>query len=160
MPAILLSLLIAAATAFFALNYLGFCFSGMRFLSDDEKIKVVVEQILTMYPRRDEVVDMVSIVNGKQVRTRVKRDPENPIPYRDIDEFFKLNPNCCKVSKQVQDEGGWMAADLADRMCGRVSDFVDVTYFVRYRDAHGVEQKKAIRTMPALSNCGEPVDLF
>lgn len=158
--AILLGVLLACFSIYLYLNFLGFCFTDKRFLSDQEKTNIVVREVLAAYPRPGETVNQVSVVNGVQVWTRVKVSPENLIPYRDINEFFSQNPDCCKVTKVYHDGEGLVALDFVDRICGRVSDFVEVKYFVRYRDEQGVERKKSIRTFPAISNCGKTVTAF
>ncbi|MDD5755470.1 MAG: hypothetical protein PHN45_12065, partial [Methylococcales bacterium] len=81
--------------------------------------------------------------------------PAEPIPYRDIEEFFVLNPNCCQVTLNYITTG-YEANPIScwERLTGW-SAIVGIRYMSRYRDNKGIVQVKKIEIFPGISNCGE-----
>lgn len=88
------------------LNYFDFCFNKMRFLSDDEKIKLAINEVLTEYPSKDysekfygnlpiydQDADLHLYGYGSSGGV-----PKHPIAYLSLEEFISLNPNCCQVT--------------------------------------------------------------
>lgn len=79
----------------------GFCFSRFRYYSDAELIDIVIKWNLTLH----------------------KPDSERDKIYPSLDEFHKLNPNCCRVHKT----GHWMlsgpgAGDVIVNVHYKISD--------------------------------------
>lgn len=141
-------------------NYTGYCAAEGRRLTDQEKIRIVVEQILAGYPKPGESIDRVRIENGVRKWESIPKHPAHPIPYRDINEFYSMNPDCCKVTKKFHDGDGWVVLPVLGRITGAYSDYVTVTYNLRYRDEQGNEQQKIIKTYPVITNCGETGNRF
>lgn len=160
---ILLKLILAGILVVFvvvipSLNYSGFCFHQKRFLSDEEKLKIVVARVLLQYPKPNAVHDRLSPGNATPRWNTVKSWPENPIPYQDMNEFFTLNPNCCQVTTNYKSIGGeGDNTNFWGRLTGSKSSIVGVKYLLRYRDENGAMQAKLIEIFPGISNCGELV---
>ncbi len=67
------------------LNYSGFCFKEMRYISDEEKIR-----------------NAIAVVNKIGGATYIGKDgfPDKYreiIPYEDVDDFLDKNPKCCEI---------------------------------------------------------------
>ncbi len=122
--------LLCCAGYFLYLVYSGYCFSQGRYLSDKEKIEIVVRKILARYP-----------------------GPED-LAYRDLEDFFALNPNFCTVTKEFNDGDGVASIPFWSRILGLASDFVNVQYSFRYRDEDGTERQKLSKTHHAITSCG------
>ena len=73
--------------------------------------------------------------------------------YMNLDEFYKLNPNCCKlVPHNTGDRGPYVG--LGDRMFGDAAKIVSVTYTVNYVDEGGRSGRATADAQYAVSNCG------
>ncbi len=126
---------------YFGLNYSGFCFAQMRYLSDEEKLRLAFNSI----NNAEELA--VEIKDGKIV------DREH-IPYKSFDEYIKENPDCCKINPP----GG---SDLppprfSDRIFGYHSgELIVINFKVRYIDDEGKQRIKEIRIPKTLQNCGK-----
>lgn len=134
-------------------NYSGYCFEQGRYLSDAEKIDLAARNVMGFYRARidyEKAREKRDISQGRPGNEQ----PKVYIPYQDINEFFLLNPECCKVTKEFHDGDGFVAVEFWDRITGSVSDYVTVEYFVRYRDLQGLEHRELIKTHPIISNCG------
>lgn len=124
----------------------GYCFAAEKYLTEEEKIRVALVDLLKKYPPpviRTPVEPRVSSLSA----------PKNPIHYRDVDEFLSLNPDCCKVeSAELSMEGGKLT--LLEKLTGTATDIVVVNYLVRYRDDDNTE--RAIKTLESLriTSCG------
>jgi hypothetical protein len=125
------------------LSYTGYCFKEERYLSDQEKIDAVITEALMTYPPVLEERDDV----GRLTLFR----PKNWIPYKDVNEFKRLNPNCCQLTTRG-DEG--YKITFSERLFGDVSTLVHIRYLVRYRDDQGSLVEAPIEYSPAVSNCG------
>jgi hypothetical protein len=131
-------IILAAPMIFFAgLNYSGFCFREMRYLTDEMKIRSVFKE--------DNEATTVVNEHGKTIRRY--------IPYRSFEEFIKRNPNCCQINP-----GGPYELPppyFLDRITGYYSgDIIVLNYKVRYQDEDGEIQIKEVEYLNALMNCG------
>jgi hypothetical protein len=159
-----------------SLNCSGFCFDKTRILSDDEKIRIVVEEILRSYGAKidSEWIAGPKLGEGHSIKSNkwvfgpgkrlkweapdsdVKELPAYPIPYRDIDEFFSLNPDCCYVTQRYKST--YDAEDGAVAGCGWFggsSAIVVVTYVFKYKDETGMIQNEQLVVYRAMNNCGK-----
>lgn len=147
-----------ACTTAGALNYSGFCIKEGRHLSDEEKIANAIHDILDQYPP---AVIRKEISQGVYHRS----PPPNPIAYRGLEDFFALNPGCCRIVISRGNEGGPPTRDIGgppdfwSRVTGGVSAYVEVLYRVRYRTSGGEEHSERVEATPAISNCGNTLDL-
>ncbi len=109
-----------------ALNYSGFCFKKMRYLSDEEKIRSAIEfvneaKVANMRIHYDEN-------SGKPVRW-FKR-----LPYdKDIASFIADNPDCCQI---IPKQRGWHddtpVPSFLHRIAGKYNYIVIVKGTFRY----------------------------
>jgi hypothetical protein len=134
-----------------ALSYSGFCCTQGRYLSDEEKINIAVQYFLAAYPP---VIEH-EVVNPDGSRKQVTAPPPQAVRYRDVDEFFRLNPGCCEVVKEVKTSGGeTLSLDFWNRLAGLSSSFVRVKYLVRYQDEQNTVRTHPVEAALAFSNCG------
>jgi hypothetical protein len=156
------------------LNCLGFCFDKMRILSDDEKIRIVVADILNEYGRK---IDFEASGSGQSFKSikinkwifgpgkrlklhassgELKELPAYPIPYRDIDEFFSLNPDCCYITQHYQSPYVAEEGDTASSCpFGGKSAIVVVTYVFKYKDETGMIQNEQLLVYRTMNNCSK-----
>jgi len=133
------------------LNYSGFCLEQRRFLTDGEKIEIVVRRILNSYPPA--LKTYVTNPDGRRAINWSR--PEKPIPYSSIEEFFAVNPDCCEVTlREHPKQGGTIS--LIDRLLGITSANVRVRYQVRYLDENKQPNTEYVEPYWAVSSCGHP----
>jgi hypothetical protein len=136
------------------LNYSGYCFKENRYLSNEEKINSAVLEVIATYPP---VIDHEEVYRdekmGIQKLKRVRKKPEFPIHYKNINEFFELNPDCCQVTSEARK--GYVPS-FEERILGAKCGFVRLVYIVRYRSNDDVEKSKKVTDYIAISNCGYP----
>lgn len=127
------------------LSYTGFCFKENRYLSAEEKLRATVENILTKYPP--------AIIKKSNKIGWSNSAPEHPVYYKNTDEFFSINQNCCELIKiRNIDEGEPV---FMERLTGTVSGYARIDYQVRYIE-DGVERSALSQNSFAISNCGIP----
>lgn len=134
------------------LNYSGFCLEQRRYLTDREKIEIAIKRILRSYPTT--LTEGVTYPDGRKA-TRWFR-PERPVPYRSVDEFLQVNPECCEVTQREHPKIGG-SISLGNRLFGITSANVRVRYQVRYLDANGRMIMQTLEPYIAISNCGRPL---
>ena len=130
------------------LTYTGYCHAEGKYLTDEEKIRVAVTDLLTKYPPP---------VIQTQVEINVWHQsvPNHPIHYRDVDQFLALNPDCCKVDPTEKFmEGGTLT--LIEKLTGTATSVVEVNYLVRYRLDDGEEASIKTTSYLHITNCGTP----
>jgi len=168
---------IALGTHDAVLSYNGFCFAQGRYLTDEERIRSAVEAILASYPRITYAYDVLPKPGYEVVRDKTRCcaqgdasrfdgskggtaiDASQLIPYRDIEEFFAVNPDCCRFAREgLYGELG--SVDFWTRVGGYSAGFVSAKYRVRYRDADGKVRSKFSAVSWSFTACGEPTRLF
>ncbi|MDK2126718.1 hypothetical protein [Parachitinimonas caeni] len=134
------------------LNYTGYCAREGRAWSDREKIHSAVNYVVNREKPRE-----VYLKTGDKL---VKLQPHEAgyeeqliIPYKSVDEFMQLNPNCCEITERA-DEG--FQHDLLTRLSGDASGFVRVKYQRRYRGEATPDRHEPRETYVTISNCGTP----
>lgn len=145
---------------FLGLNYFGLCYSQKRFLSDEEKRNLVIDYIIRTEKANFEYFQSIKAMNESDGYRRYieKNLDDEPIPYRDIEEFLALNPNCCQVTTNYKSIGGeGDTVSCWNRLIGFKSSVVGIRYLKRYRDNKGIIQTKRLEIFPGISNCGELV---
>jgi len=143
------------------LNYSGYCLWEGRYLTNEEKIRMVVEPLvsrgppLPFWPMRDRAGEVVRDSAGKALTVLEGSDePVEPDYYRNIDEFFAANPHCCEVRSYYSDSEGIWEPDFWDRVAGDAGGVVWATYRFSYRDSNGVEHSSTYTYKEPLNNCG------
>ena len=80
------------------------------------------------------------------------------IPYRDADEFYAINENCCRFGPTGID--GFSGSFWA-RVQGKQSEFFVAEYWIRYEDESGIIRSQLSKAdMVSVSNCGEATSSF
>lgn len=151
------------------LNYTGYCLNEQRYWSNDELIRRGVDGALGHYP-------FISFVylelppRGVQLQSRLgyrttgeeqgfEINPAQLIPYRDVDEFFAINPNCCSVTRDgMHDEVG--EPSLWDKVTGYSRAYVNIKLKVRYRDVSGAPQYGLTAHSFNYTNCGHSIAIY
>lgn len=141
------------------LNYFGYCFREHRFPSDEEKIKSVVQSIVTneLPFRRPDVEG-----NAEYWVIEGKKEPVEPISYRDVEEFFALNPGCCEIRYDyINTSEGPLRFGVMNRLLGGSSGGVVIVHYrYWYRDRDGVQRSEGTTLESLQNNCGEGISLF
>jgi hypothetical protein len=136
---------------YFGLNYSGFCFAEMRYLSDEEKIRAVFD-----YQNSRNTLPLDNAPDPKHVKDK-SFDGYNlaHIKYKSFDEYIALYPECCSVNPGGPYEVP--PAKFLDRIFGYNSgDVVVINFHVRYLDENGSLKTVENRFENYLQNCGQP----
>ena len=140
---ILIGIPLTVLNVYFGLNYSGFCFAKMRYLSDEEKIKLAFN----------------SLNNAEKLRIRIGDEMQDSkfIKYESFEKYIKENPDCCAVNLP----GGVEA--LPDSFLTRIlglhsGDGIRIKFKVRYLDESGLQKSQEINSGIALQNCGQTVN--
>jgi hypothetical protein len=160
------SLLVGSA----AMNYAGYCFEQSRFQSDNERMRSGVHGVLGHYssirfvhdelPKRGvQIVTDKKSWRGTGLEKGVVLTATRLIPYRDMEEFFVVNPDCCSVTREgLYDEVG--RPSLWDKITGFSAGYVNIKFLVRYHDATGNLQSQFSATSYNFTNCGHSVPIY
>lgn len=118
------------------LNYSGFCFAKMRYLSDEDKFKKYFFEIV----QRDTI-----LINEGQNYKRIK--------YESFEEFMESNPDCCAM---VPSPGAYKTANFWPRITGFHSGEVTVmNYTIYYLDENGEQRSLESKMKVIQQNCGQ-----
>ncbi|URD51176.1 hypothetical protein [Chroococcidiopsis sp. CCNUC1] len=136
---------------YFGLNYSGFCFAEMRYLSNEEKIRAVFD----LQNSRD-TLPLDNAPDPKHVKDK-SFDGYNlaHIKYKSFDEHIALYPECCSVNPG----GGYEVppVNFLDRIFGYDSgDVVVINFQVRYLEENGSLKTVENRFDNYLQNCDKP----
>ena len=125
--------------AIFALSYSGFCLERFGYLSDSEFIDAAIDEVM-------------------KTRSHVFEEPgggfmtfgiQRQLPYKDREEFRRLNPDCCRIVPRGPD-----SVTLTHRLWGQAAKSVHVRYKVNYFNDNGILIKLEAVARRAISNCG------
>ena len=123
---------------YFGLNYSGFCFAEMRYLSNEEKIRAVFD-----YQNSRNKLPLDNLQHPKHIK------------YKSFDEHITLYPECCSVNPGGPYEVP--PTNFLDRIFGYNSgDVVVINFQVRYLDENGSLKTVSNRFDNYLQNCGKP----
>ncbi|MEA5601723.1 hypothetical protein [Nostoc sp. UHCC 0252] len=121
--------------AYFGLNYSGFCFAKMRYLSDEERFRMVFDY--------------------QNERTDLGRSTYKYIKYASFDEYIKENTDCCSINPGGPYE--IRQSSFLDRIFGYdARDVIVINFKVRYLDETGNQRAFETRFENTLQNCGHP----
>jgi hypothetical protein len=137
---------------FLGLNYSGFCFEKMRYLTDYEKMRLAFNYIN----------------NAEKLRVKVPEkghEYRKFIPYESFDEYIQENPNCCMINPPGGSDAPPPRPILyysrLDRIFGYNSgDLIVIRYKVRYLDKKGNQISQSIKVDSALQNCGKVLEWY
>lgn len=129
-------------------NSMGYCHREHRFLAEEELISRALQRVIQSYPPAMEVYELS---DGRK-ELQYQRHPSNPIAYSDTAELVRLNPNCCQVTDAAREgyTGPWLS-----RLRGTLSNWVRVSYLVKYRDSDGDVIEQPYDAYVPLSACGD-----
>ncbi len=131
-----------------SLNYSGFCFREMRYLSDEEKFQIVFDA----FDHRDTVI----IIFRKE--NTVSPKSYEQIKYESFEQFMKMNPYCCTILPGKftdRQRESWLSY-FWNRITGYDSGRVIVgTFTLHYLDEKGEQRSQEITTEYVLQNCGK-----
>ena len=169
----LLAIALPVCYWYLTLPPVGYCEVQGRVLSDKEKIEKVVVAVLNDYPKvfhREKWQGKASsweLSDGQWIippgkgdeswKSQIMSRPSYPIYYKNVQEFFELNPNCCIVTQSYQSiyhDGGGLVSSW-ERLTGRESAIVVVMWLLRYIDIKGASQTKVLERYEAMDNCGK-----
>ncbi len=123
-----------------SLNISGFCFDKMRYLSDEEKFRILFEAV-----NQRDTIPIETENRGTQYYKQVK--------YKSFEQFMESNPDCCAI-----DPGGPYELPpprFFDRITGFHSGEVIVReYTLHYFDENGEQRSQKFKTERVLQNCG------
>ena len=126
---------------FFALNYSGFCFRELRYLSSKEKM----ESLFNIWNKS--FGESILIDGEYKVLERKNR-------YANFDEFLAKHPNCCEVDPGSPYDMG--APFLINRITGYDSGTVIRFIFnEEFIDPDGNIITQEVQILDRLQNCGE-----
>ncbi|MBD2244813.1 hypothetical protein [Nostoc sp. FACHB-888] len=123
---------------YFGLNYSGFCFAEMRYLSNEEKIRAVFD-----YQNSRDTLPIKNFPDPKHIK------------YKSFDEYIALYTKCCSVNPGGPYEVP--PTKFLDRILGYDSgDVVVINFKVRYLNENGSLETAEVRFDNYLQNCGKP----
>jgi len=136
---------------FYSLNYSGFCFPKMRYLSDEEKLKIAFN-----YNNREDKL----FVHGGGIAKSYEH-----IKYASFDEYIKENPDCCSINYgepyKIARSSFIPESSFLDRISGLgFRDLTVINFKVRYLDENGNQRVQEVRLGNTLRNCGRPVSIW
>jgi hypothetical protein len=109
-----LTAMIALLSVWPVMNVAGFCWAEKRFLSDEEIITRVIEEVYNNYPPRNYGSSSGALV-------------QNPITYRSLNDFVAQNKDCCSIVSKM--ESG-LALTWYDSIRGAAAALVEVKFRV------------------------------
>ncbi len=124
-----------------SLNYSGFCFDKMRYLSDEDIFRMQFDSL-----SQQKTVPIKTKDKGTQRYEQVK--------YESFEQFVEMNPNCCAIDPGGPYEVGH--SYFLDRITGYDSGRVLVsTFTLHYLDEKDEQRSQEITTEYVLQNCGK-----
>jgi hypothetical protein len=123
-----------------SLNYSGMCLAEGRWLSNDEKIRKVVEVINS--PGR-------VFIEDKNNNTQ----PYQLIPYKSVDDFLEKNPDCCEVGMSLR--GDYFPPTFVDRITGVYGDKLRINYTIHFFNPPQKAQSQQQNFIAIIGNCGD-----
>ncbi|MGJ5628722.1 hypothetical protein [Nostoc sp. CALU 1950] len=148
---IVIGIPLSLLSIFYSLNYSGFCFAKMRYLSDEEKLRMAFD-----YNNRE---DKLFVYGGGTVKSY------QHIKYASFDEYIKENPDCCSINYgepyKIAQASFIPESSFLDRISGLgFRDLTVINFKVRYLDENGNERVQEVRFGNTLRNCGRPVSIW
>jgi len=130
--------------------YSGYCLEEKRFLSDQEMFDLAAQKIVN---EKDLYLSHSYYkVNEDGKKIRVDKNIRN-FKYSNIEEFYDMNPNCCKFVSYVQDDGGKHRIHFCKKFTGQINKIVAATYIWGFNK----DDDKLVSVIGKFgaSNCGD-----
>ena len=145
-----------------SLNYSGFCFQKMGYLSDDEKIRMAISAI-NKEGYFGDYEEASYYTSGGINRIHIKI-----VPYESVEAFLQQNPNCCTLIPRnegyVGDKQEERPPTFWESVSGRYNYIVRIEYLKKYiedpldekrKEGPGQELAKQSVQFYNAGNCGE-----
>lgn len=129
--------------------YSGFCVSQGGFPAREVSYNRAIADVIARYPPSIEM-GRRDLGGGRSVMQL--GIPERAIRYAGIEEFRRLNPDCCAI---VAHGSEGYEPSFISRLFGYESRIVRVRYLVRYLNADDELIAKPTETYVVLSRCGK-----
>ncbi len=124
-----------------SLNYSGFCFDKMRYLGEEERFRMLFENVNQR--------DTIRVKTEELTWQRYEQ-----VKYESFEQFMEMNPDCCAI-----DPGGpyeLPPPEFLDRITGSHSGEVIVReYTLYYLDENDRQISKKSTGAIVLQNCGK-----
>ena len=115
----------------------------MRFLSNDEYVDIAIARMINQ-DRYQLVTSSPSEVRFQSVKV---------VKYKDIADFRRLNPGCCKFVPH--NPGSEMRpVTFSDQLFGHAAKSVLLTYVLNYLDEGGAAKATDATAQLTIGNCG------
>lgn len=138
-------------TAIYIAGSSEYCFKKAKWVSDQEKITAAINFVLEVYPFIASRERLAKTTNSLQPGNNY-----TPIDYKSLDEFMKLNPDCCKI---VRDEN-YQPNIMETVLFSRSSSLVQVRYKLRYISFDGKSTERQVVERHQFTTCGEHVSVI
>ena len=138
-PLLLIFLLLPLIPA--SLNYSGFCMKQKRWISDEEKIRIVLSEIIRQGSLYIETKD-----RGTQ--------PFPQVRYSSVAELLEKNPNCCISDSTKAGDNGHPT--FWDKVLGRYTDVLVLQYKGYYVAENREVTEIPRNTIAYIDNCAGP----
>lgn len=148
---ITISMFLAVLLYYSYRNFKGYCSATQTRLTDAEKIDRAIARLFVDYPKDER--DLNHALKKLHEPVSGASGQVNPLLYRSLKDFKKLNVDCCTVLSEPDDSDAAPVA-LYDRISGGISSFVRINYKLRYVDEFGSERQEQLKATYAISNCG------
>ncbi|NEP80187.1 MAG: hypothetical protein F6K39_19680 [Okeania sp. SIO3B3] len=134
-----LGVLFALFLLYAGLNYSGFCFAQMRYLSDEDKFRKEFERVNKLETAF--IRERQNNENGGQRYERIKEES--------FEQFMESNPDCCTIRPSG-------IASLWLRITGFHSgEVIVMNSTVYYLDENGKRRSQESKRKIILQNCGQ-----
>lgn len=114
---------------FLLLNCFGFCYKRMWFLSNEERIEIAVQKALNFYEGSNSWGKTDAIINEDDFH----KTHYEQLPYKNKEDFFAQNPNCCEVSRNIKVSEGRLSVGIYGCLSGVSPYFVSGNFKVQFR---------------------------
>lgn len=122
---LIIGIFLTFLSVYFIINYSGFCFAKMRYLSDQEKIKSAFD-----YHNFNRIPQKLADKNKQNYKY---------IEYESFDKYYKENSDCCQINPGGPYE--LPPPSLWDRLLGYHSgDVIVINYKARYLDRNNQQK--------------------
>lgn len=119
------------------LNYAGYCSEKGRILSEDEMIRMAVQDT----------------INWMKVSSRGKK---KHLLYKDVDDFLARNPDCCSFGVYARGTEGYEPfPTLFDQITGSFRGYSTLNYTEQKLFQDSEQIKKTVHVSLPMNNCGK-----
>jgi hypothetical protein len=141
-------------------NKRGICPELGRRLTDNEYMMIAKKDAMENYPGNiiPNVAERLQLRIEKITATEIRN---NVIPYKSVDEFMRVNPNCCRFT-QSYGADGVPDPDLsfAHEVFSTIYRYVLVEYKIRYKNKNVMIASIDGGVLVPMSRCGKVLSYY